>query len=346
MTPAPRVALVTGATAGFGAAITRRLVRDGWSVVATGRRQARLDALAGELGEAVLPFALDVTDAEAVGALPAALPAAWRDVEALVNNAGLALGLDPAQSAKLADWDRMVAVNVTGVMHVTRALLPGMVARNRGHVVNLGSIAGTYPYPGGHVYGATKAFVPQFTLNLKADLVGTTVRVDEHRAGAVRRDRVLRRTFRWRSGEGGCGLCRHDAADRGGYRRDRSLGVGAAGSCQHQSHRDDADLPGERAADDQAGDGSVKTKDIAALLDKLSRHVRNGIQAASSTIPPIKAARQLARTTRTSCWPMAWRGCRPCKRGSMRRTLGVAGRPAGDGCGRQGRHDQARHDRS
>ena len=138
MTPAPRVALVTGATAGFGAAITRRLVRDGWSVVATGRRQARLDALAGELGEAVLPFALDVTDAEAVGALPAALPAAWRDVEALVNNAGLALGLDPAQTAQLADWDRMVAVDVTGMMHVTRALLPGMVARNRGHIVSLG----------------------------------------------------------------------------------------------------------------------------------------------------------------------------------------------------------------
>ena len=172
----PRVALVTGATAGFGAAIARRLVRDGWSVVATGRRQDRLDALAAELGERMLPFALDVTDAEAVGALPAALPAAWREVEALVNNAGLALGLDPAQSAKLSDWDRMVAVDVTGLMHVTRALLPGMVDRNRGHIVSLGSIAGTYPYPGGHVYGASKAFVAQFMLNLKADLVGRQVR--------------------------------------------------------------------------------------------------------------------------------------------------------------------------
>ena len=171
-----RVALVTGASAGFGAAITRRLVRDGWSVVATGRRQARLDSLAAELGEAVLPFALDVTDAEAVAALPGALPAPWREVEALVNNAGLALGLDPAQDAKLSDWDRMVAVDVVGVMHVTRALLPGMVARNRGHIVSLGSIAGTYPYPGGHVYGASKAFVAQFMLNLKADLVGRQVR--------------------------------------------------------------------------------------------------------------------------------------------------------------------------
>jgi 3-hydroxy acid dehydrogenase/malonic semialdehyde reductase len=104
-------------------------------------------------------------------------------VDALINNAGLALGLDPAQSADVADWDRMVATNVTGVIHVTRALLPGMVARNHGHVVNLGSIAATYPYPGGHVYGASKAFVKQFTLNLKADLVGTQVRVTDIEPG-------------------------------------------------------------------------------------------------------------------------------------------------------------------
>jgi 3-hydroxy acid dehydrogenase/malonic semialdehyde reductase len=172
-----RTALVTGATAGFGAAIARRLVRDGWRVVATGRRQDRLDGLAAECGDAVLPFPLDVTDIEAVAALPGALPDGWRDVDALVNNAGLALGLDPAQSARLDDWDRMVATNVTGLIHVTRALLPGMLARNRGHVVSLGSIAGTYPYPGGHVYGASKAFVAQFMLNLKADLVGRQVRV-------------------------------------------------------------------------------------------------------------------------------------------------------------------------
>ena len=172
-----RTAFITGATAGFGQAIAHRLVRDGWRVIATGRRQDRLDALAAELGPALLPFALDVTDPEAVAALPGALPEGWREVDALVNNAGLALGLDPAQSAKLSDWDRMVAVNVTGLIHVTRALLPGMVARNRGHVVSLGSIAGTYPYPGGHVYGASKAFVAQFMLNLKADLVGRQVRV-------------------------------------------------------------------------------------------------------------------------------------------------------------------------
>ena len=172
-----RTALVTGATAGFGQAIAHRLVRDGWRVIATGRRQDRLDALAAELGAALLPLALDVTDLDAVARLPDALPEGWREIDALVNNAGLALGLDPAQSAKLSDWDRMVAVNVTGLIHVTRALLPGMVDRNRGHVVSLGSIAGTYPYPGGHVYGASKAFVAQFMLNLKADLVGRQVRV-------------------------------------------------------------------------------------------------------------------------------------------------------------------------
>ncbi len=175
--PVAGTALVTGATAGFGAAVTRRLAAEGWRVIACGRRQDRLDALAAELGDAVLPFALDVTDAALVAALPGSLPSAWQAVDLLVNNAGLAAGLAPAQEADLAGWDRMVATNVTGLIHMTRALLPGMAARDRGHVVNLGSIAGDYPYPGGHVYGATKAFVKQFTLNLKADLVGTNVRV-------------------------------------------------------------------------------------------------------------------------------------------------------------------------
>lgn len=178
-----RIAFVTGATAGFGAAIARRLVRDGWRVIAAARRQEKLDALARDLGPALLPLRLDVTDPAAVDALPASLPAEWRAVEALVNNAGLALGLGPAAEADIADWDRMVATNVTGLMHMTRALLPGMVARNRGHVVNLGSIAATYPYPGGHVYGATKAFVKQFSLNLRADLVGLQVRVTDIEPG-------------------------------------------------------------------------------------------------------------------------------------------------------------------
>lgn len=180
-----RLILVTGASAGFGAAIARRFVRDGNRIIGAARRQDRLAALARELGDAFLPVTLDVTDADAVAALPDTLPAAWREVDVLVNNAGLALGLDPAHSAALSDWDRMVATNVTGLIHVTRALLPGMVARNRGHVVNIGSTAGSYPYPGGHVYGASKAFVKQFSLNLKADLVGTNVRVTDIEPGLV-----------------------------------------------------------------------------------------------------------------------------------------------------------------
>jgi 3-hydroxy acid dehydrogenase/malonic semialdehyde reductase len=176
-------ALVTGATAGFGAAIATRLVADGWQVVAIGRRQERLDSLVEELGGQARSLRLDVTDLAAIADLPASLPEGFRDIDVLVNNAGLALGLSPATVAKLEDWDRMVATNITGLIHMTRALLPGMVERNRGHVVNLGSIAGTYPYPGGHVYGATKAFVRQFTLNLKADLVGTNVRVTDIEPG-------------------------------------------------------------------------------------------------------------------------------------------------------------------
>ena len=177
--------LVTGATAGFGEAITRRAVQDGHRVVATGRRAERLDALREELGDAVLPFVLDVTDTAAVAALPGSLPEGWREIDVLVNNAGLALGLDPAHKASLDDWDRMVATNVTGLIHVTRAVLPGMVERDRGTVVNLGSVAGNYPYPGGHVYGGTKAFVKQFSLDVRADLVGTGVRVTNLEPGLV-----------------------------------------------------------------------------------------------------------------------------------------------------------------
>ena len=181
----PLTVFVTGASAGFGAAIARRLVRDGHRVIAAARRADRLAALAAELGANLLPFTLDVTDAAAVAALPDALPQGWREVDVLVNNAGLALGLSPAWEAKTSDWDTMVATNVGGVLHATRALLPGMVARDRGHIINLGSTAGTYPYPGGHVYGASKAFVTQFSLNLKADLVGTGVRVTDLEPGLV-----------------------------------------------------------------------------------------------------------------------------------------------------------------
>jgi len=177
--------LVTGATAGFGDAITRRAVRDGHRVIAAGRRADRLQALHRELGDAVLPFVLDVTDAAAVSALPGSLPAGWQEVDVLVNNAGLALGISTAQQASLSDWDTMLATNVTGLVHLTHALLPGMVARDRGHVVNVSSTAATFPYPGGNVYGASKAFVSHFTDNLKSDLVGTGVRVTSIEPGLV-----------------------------------------------------------------------------------------------------------------------------------------------------------------
>jgi len=171
------IVFVTGASAGFGAAIARRFVRDGHRVVATARRLDRLQALADELGDALLPLELDVRDHEAVAAVPAALPAGFAEVDLLVNNAGLALGLEPAHQASLDDWQDMIDTNCTGLVRVTRALLPGMVERQRGHVINLGSVAGRWPYAGGNVYGATKAFVHQFSLNLRADLHGTRVRV-------------------------------------------------------------------------------------------------------------------------------------------------------------------------
>jgi 3-hydroxy acid dehydrogenase/malonic semialdehyde reductase len=176
---------VTGASAGFGDAIARRFVAEGARVIAVARSGDKLEKLAGELGDAVLPVTLDVSDPEAVREKIGSLPAGWAEVDVLVNNAGLAKGLEPAHRADLADWDEMIATNVRGLAHVTRALLPGMVERGRGHVINLGSIAGTYPYPGGNVYGATKAFVHQFSLNLRSDLHGTGVRVTNVEPGMV-----------------------------------------------------------------------------------------------------------------------------------------------------------------
>lgn len=171
------IAMVTGASSGFGEAISSQLVQAGYKVIGTGRRAERLAALADELGEQFLPLAFDVQDKAATRAAIAGLPAAWSEVDLLVNNAGLALGLEPAHKADLEDWEQMIATNISGLTLLTRLLLPGMVARDRGHVINIGSIAGTYPYPGGNVYGATKAFVKQFSLNLRADLAGTAIRV-------------------------------------------------------------------------------------------------------------------------------------------------------------------------
>ena len=180
------IVLVTGATAGFGLAIARRFAADGARIVAVGRRQDRLASLAAELGaENVHTVPLDIADRAAVETAIAGLPESFAAVEVLVNNAGLARGLEPAQAASLDDWDAMVDTNVKGLMYVTHAVLPGMVARNSGHVVNIGSTAGEWPYPGGNVYGATKAFVRQFSLNLRADLFGTKVRVTDIEPGLV-----------------------------------------------------------------------------------------------------------------------------------------------------------------
>ncbi|MBV9379446.1 MAG: SDR family NAD(P)-dependent oxidoreductase [Streptosporangiaceae bacterium] len=173
----PSTVFVTGASSGFGAAIARRFAADGARVIAAARRADRLDGLAKETGPSVLPVGLDVRDRAAVADTIAALPAEFADIDLLVNNAGLALGLEPAQEVSLDDWQRMIDTNCSGLVYCTRAILPGMVARGRGHVINLGSVAGTYPYPGGNVYGATKAFVHQFSLSLRSDLHGTGVRV-------------------------------------------------------------------------------------------------------------------------------------------------------------------------
>ncbi|MCZ2496072.1 SDR family NAD(P)-dependent oxidoreductase [Xylophilus sp. Kf1] len=177
--------LVTGASAGFGEAISERLIGEGHRVVGVARRADRLQAMRDRLGPAFHPLVLDLADEAANLGLPDALPAEWREVDVLVNNAGLALGMDKAQSARVEDWRRMIDINVIGLTLLTRAVLPGMVARGRGHVVNVGSTAGTYPYPGGNVYGATKAYVRQFSLNLRADLVGTPVRVTNIEPGMV-----------------------------------------------------------------------------------------------------------------------------------------------------------------
>lgn len=168
---------ITGATAGFGAETARRFVGAGHKVIATGRRQERLDTLRKDLGDAVHTVNLDVRDAAAVEQAFETLPAPFAAVDVLVNNAGLALGLEPADQVDLSNWDTMIDTNIKGVTYCTRAALPGMVERDRGHIISIGSVAGNYPYPGGNVYGATKSFVHQFSLGLRADLLGKNIRV-------------------------------------------------------------------------------------------------------------------------------------------------------------------------
>ena len=174
------IVFITGASSGFGAAMTKKFVQGGHQVIATGRRKDRLEALAASLAHGstptVLPIAMDVTDKNSIAAALASLPAAWQSIDILINNAGMALGTEPAHEASLEDWENMIATNCKGLVTMTRLLLPAMVQRGKGTIINIGSTAGAFPYPGGNVYGATKAFVDQFTLNLRADLVGTGVR--------------------------------------------------------------------------------------------------------------------------------------------------------------------------
>lgn len=172
-----KIALVTGASAGFGAAISQRLVADGYTVVGAARRLDRLQSLKANLGDAFHPLAMDVTDPDSVDQGCTWVTQQFQGLDLLVNNAGLALGVTPAQEASMADWERMIATNILGLTRLVHTVLPGMVKRNQGHIINIGSTAGSHPYPGGNVYGATKAFVRQLSLNLRADLFGTRVRV-------------------------------------------------------------------------------------------------------------------------------------------------------------------------
>jgi len=177
--------LITGASAGFGKALAERLVANGHRVIGCARRLDKLNALAETLGEAFLPVVMDVSDTASIPQIIADLPDGFKQIDVLVNNAGLALGTEPAHKASLDDWMRMTDTNIKGLMALTHAVLPAMVERDSGYVINVGSIAGSWPYFGGNVYGATKAFVKQFSLNLRADLIGTQVRVTNLEPGNV-----------------------------------------------------------------------------------------------------------------------------------------------------------------
>ena len=188
-----RTALITGATAGFGRAAARKFVAAGWQVVATGRRADRLAALKAELGDAAHVACFDIRDEAAMRAALDALPERFRGIDLLVNNAGLAQGTKPAQQALLSDWKTMIDTNVTALVTLTHALLPTLVER-KGAIINISSVAGVYPYPGGNAYGGSKAFVSQFSLGLRSDLHGTGVRVTTIEPGMAETEFTVVRT--------------------------------------------------------------------------------------------------------------------------------------------------------
>jgi serine 3-dehydrogenase len=188
-----KTAFITGATAGIGAAAARKFVGAGWRVVGTGRRCDRLDALATELGEAFHPLGLDMTAADGFGQVLATLPEAFRSIDLLVNNAGLAPPMSPLQDASQDALDTVLETNIDGLVALTRTLLPGLIER-KGAIINLSSVAATYPYRGGAVYAGSKAFVRQFGLGLRCDLAGTGVRVTSIEPGMVETEFTLVRT--------------------------------------------------------------------------------------------------------------------------------------------------------
>ncbi|HJT41540.1 MAG TPA: SDR family NAD(P)-dependent oxidoreductase [Sphingobium sp.] len=187
-------AFITGASAGIGAAAARRFVAAGWKVVVTGRRAERLAALVEELGaDKAHAISFDMRDETAIDAAIAGLPADFGRIDLLINNAGLALGTAPAQGADLAQWKQMIDTNITGLVAITHKLLPGLIEQ-RGAIINISSVAASYPYGGGNVYGGTKAFVRQFSLGLRSDLHGTGVRVTSIEPGMVETEFTLVRT--------------------------------------------------------------------------------------------------------------------------------------------------------
>jgi NADP-dependent 3-hydroxy acid dehydrogenase YdfG len=190
------VIFVTGATSGFGAATARLFAKNGWKVVATGRRQERLDALAAEFPGLVHPARLDLTDKASVEAAVAALPADFQPIMCLFNNGGLALGSNPIPNTRFEDWERMIDTNIKGLLYATMAVLPLLKAAGKGaSIVNVGSIAGRFAYPGGNVYGATKAFVHNFSENLRTDLGGGDIRVTGLEPGMAKSEFTTVRTY-------------------------------------------------------------------------------------------------------------------------------------------------------
>ena len=178
-----KIIFITGVTSGVGRETARRFIKEGWKVIGTGRRQARLDELAAELGGDFLPLCFDVAKRDVVVEMFANLPEGFKDIDVLLNNAGSSIGQNPAQAGNMDDWDEMIATNINGLLYSTRCVLPGMIERGSGHIVNIGSVAGNRAFKCGNVYGATKAFVNHFSRMLRCDLLGTPVRVTNIKPG-------------------------------------------------------------------------------------------------------------------------------------------------------------------